>query len=113
MIGEKVKQYRIERGLSLTELASRAGVAKSYLSSIERNIQTNPSVQFLEKISTVLDIRMEDLLLDQKRDAPSSGAGQLDSEWTDLVKEAMNSGVSKDEFREFLEFNKWKAKQPK
>ncbi|WP_449536940.1 anti-repressor SinI family protein [Ferdinandcohnia sp. Marseille-Q9671] len=33
---------------------------------------------------------------------------ELDSEWTRLVREAMKSGVSKDEFKSFLEFNKWK-----
>jgi len=35
---------------------------------------------------------------------------ELDGEWKKLVVEAMNSGVSKEEFRQFLEFNKWKLK---
>ena len=35
----------------------------------------------------------------------------LDSEWTQLVKDAMSSGVSKEQFREFLEFTKWKQDQ--
>ena len=48
--------------MSLSELAERAGIAKSYLSSIERNIQSNPSIQFLEKISSVLDIPVNSLL---------------------------------------------------
>ena len=42
--------------MSMTELAEKAGVAKSYLSSLERNLQTNPSIQFLEKIAVVLDV---------------------------------------------------------
>ncbi len=49
LIGQRIKQYRKEKGYSLSELAEKAGVAKSYLSSIERNLQTNPSIQFLEK----------------------------------------------------------------
>jgi XRE family transcriptional regulator, master regulator for biofilm formation len=32
----------------------------------------------------------------------------MDSDWVKLVKEAMDSGISKDQFREFLEFNKWR-----
>ncbi|MCY9128792.1 transcriptional regulator SinR, partial [Bacillus spizizenii] len=48
MIGQRIKQYRKEKGYSLSELAEKAGVAKSYLSSIERNLQTNPSIQLLE-----------------------------------------------------------------
>lgn len=49
MIGKRVKQLRTERGLSLTELAEKAGVAKSYLSTIERDIQSNPSIHFSRK----------------------------------------------------------------
>ncbi|UTR14416.1 helix-turn-helix domain-containing protein [Salipaludibacillus sp. LMS25] len=106
MIGERVKKYRKESGMSLTELAEKAGVAKSYLSALERNIQTNPSIQFLEKIANVLNIKMDLLLHDDASDDK-----QMDAEWQSLVKEAMESGVSKEEFKEFLEFNKWKIQQ--
>jgi XRE family transcriptional regulator, master regulator for biofilm formation len=107
VIGEEVKKYRLRKGLSLSELAERANVAKSYLSSIERNIQSNPSIQFLDKISNVLDVSVEVLL---QGDDPIHQS-ELDAEWKKLVKEAMESGVSKDQFKEFLEFNKWRAKQ--
>ncbi|HWJ76731.1 MAG TPA: anti-repressor SinI family protein, partial [Niallia sp.] len=33
---------------------------------------------------------------------------ELDLEWTKLVQDAMKSGVSKEQFKEFLEFNKWR-----
>ena len=102
MIGDRVKRLRTEKKLSMTELAEKAGVAKSYLSSLERNIQTNPSIQFLEKIAAVLDVPLDVLLQDKPTDYP------LDKDWAILVKEAMESGVSKDQFREFIEFNKWK-----
>ncbi|MGR5986017.1 helix-turn-helix domain-containing protein [Bacillus cytotoxicus] len=106
MIGERIKRLRLQRGISLTELAEKAGVAKSYISSIERNLQQNPSIQFLEKIATVLQIPIDTLLHDT-----TPLENQLDSEWTHLVKEAMNSGVSKEQFREFIEFSKWKQNQ--
>lgn len=107
MIGERVKQLRKAKGLSLTELAERAGVAKSYLSSIERNIQSNPSVQFLEKIAAVLNVSVEALLTGHDSGEHSHNL-ELDQDWAELVKEAMESGISKDQFREFLEFNKWR-----
>src|SRR5690606_34806664 len=106
MIGDRIKNLRIERKLSLTELAERAGVAKSYLSSIERNLQTNPSIQFLEKISNVLNVPVDYLLHETKEDET-----ELDPEWISIVQEAMKSGVSKEQFREFLEFNKWRLTQ--
>ena len=103
MIGQRIREYRMEKKMSLSELAERAGIAKSYLSSIERNIQSNPSIQFLEKISSVLDIPVNSLL-----QGDSSESEDLDRDWEALVREAMDSGISKDEFREFLEFTKWK-----
>ena len=88
MIGDRVKKIRQEKKISLSELALKAGVAKSYLSSLERNLQTNPSIQFLEKISAVLGVPVDSLILEQpKKD-------ELDSEWMKLVQEAMESGVS-------------------
>ncbi|MGG4490071.1 helix-turn-helix domain-containing protein [Metabacillus idriensis] len=111
MIGERIRKYRKERGLSLSELADRAGVAKSYLSSIERNLQSNPSVQFLEKVSSVLGVSMNTLILEEA--IYETKKDNLDNEWANLVKEAMNSGVTKDQFREFLEFNRWKMNQDK
>ena len=105
MIGERVKKLREEKKMSMTELAERAGVAKSYLSSLERNLQTNPSIQFLEKIAVVLGVPVDALLFDElNRDT-------LDSEWIKIVEEAMKSGVSKQQFREFIEFNKWKIRK--
>ncbi|AZU60884.1 helix-turn-helix domain-containing protein [Neobacillus mesonae] len=105
MIGDRVKKFRLEKKMSLSELAEQAGVAKSYLSSLERNLQQNPSIQFLEKISHVLNIPVEHLIHEQVDQS------ELDNDWMNLVKEAMNSGVSKDQFRDFLEFNKWRNNQ--
>ncbi|MBM7604628.1 XRE family transcriptional regulator of biofilm formation [Metabacillus crassostreae] len=106
MIGPRIKKYRTQKNLSLSELAERAGVAKSYLSSIERNLQSNPSVQFLEKVSSVLGVSVNTLLNEQNELDPK----ELDYEWTKLVQDAMKSGVSKEQFKEFLEFNKWRLK---
>ncbi|HTG69368.1 MAG TPA: helix-turn-helix domain-containing protein [Candidatus Udaeobacter sp.] len=107
MIGERIKMLRKRNGLSLTELSQRAGVAKSYLSSIERGHQQNPSIQFLKKVSAVLKVTVEEFLhIDQ-----SEQKVDLEHEWSELIREAVASGVSKDQFKEFLEFNKWKSKR--
>lgn len=107
MIGEKIKQLRQEKKLSISELAERAGVAKSYLSSIERNLQSNPSIQFIEKISEALDVSVNDILYD----GTDMDIEDLDKEWLEIVMEAMESGVSKKQFKEYLEFNKWRKEQ--
>ncbi|NOU94612.1 helix-turn-helix domain-containing protein [Paenibacillus sp. LMG 31456] len=111
MIGKRVKQLRLAKGLTLTDLAQKAGVAKSYLSSIERDIQSNPSIQFLEKICAVLDVPIESFL--QNKPVAQTEQTELDEEWMKLVHEAMASGVSKAQFLEFLEYNKWRKDQQK
>lgn len=108
MIGEKIKQLRQEKKMSISELAEKAGVAKSYLSSIERNLQTNPSIQFIEKVGMVLDVSVNDLLREK-----TIQVEELDDEWLKIVQEAMESGVSKEQFKEYLEFNKWRNSQNK
>jgi XRE family transcriptional regulator of biofilm formation len=105
MIGERVKKFRKQKKISLSELAERAGVAKSYLSSLERNLQKNPSIQFLEKISSALNVTINELLYD------SEAKRELDPDWLGLVKEAMESGISNDQFKEFVEYNKWRLKK--
>jgi XRE family transcriptional regulator of biofilm formation len=110
MIGKRIQELRIEKGLSLSEMADRAGIAKSYLSSIERDIQGNPSIQVLEKICSVLDISAP-MLLQSASDTPSDDPSPLDPEWITLVREAMASGIQKDEFRNLLEFQRWRLQQ--
>ncbi len=107
MIGAKVKRLRKEKGLSLSELAERADIAKSYLSNLERDIQTNPSINVLEKIATVLNVPVEHILGVNKEEPLV-----IDDEWQELIKEAMSSGVDKKEFRAFLEYNKWRINRP-
>ncbi len=110
MIGERIKEYRELRKMSLSELADKAGVAKSYLSSIERNLQSNPSIQVLEKVAKELGVSVNVLL--NKPEANNDNVIEaLDPDWLELVNEAMHSGVSKEEFREYLEFTKWKMKK--
>ncbi|WP_082232880.1 helix-turn-helix domain-containing protein [Halobacillus massiliensis] len=104
MIGERIQQMRKRRQLSLSELAERAGVAKSYLSSIERNLQSNPSIQFLEKVSKELNVSINYLLHGDNEEKVSG----LDHDWLALVQEAQDSGISKEQFKEYLEFNKWR-----
>lgn len=108
MIGEKIKQLRKEKKMSISELAEKAGVAKSYLSSIERNLQSNPSIQFIEKISAVLNVSVNELIHDDNEKIDEE---ELDEEWLKIVREAMESGVTKEQFKEYLEFTKWRSRQ--
>ena len=52
-IGHKIKQLRIQKGLTLEELASRSELTKGFLSQMERNL-TSPSIATLNDIVEAL-----------------------------------------------------------
>lgn len=108
MLGDYIKGLREKKGYSLTQLADKAGVSKSYLSMIERNLQQNPSIQFLEKISEILGRSVESIIQQNDSSESTDKSSDLDEEWLLLVKQAMESNIDKNEFKEFLEFQKWK-----
>lgn len=104
-IGARIKKLRLQKNISLSELAEAAGVAKSYLSNVERGIQSNPSIQVIEKIAGSLQVPAHDLLFG------TQDSDDLDNEWVELIRDAMASGINKDVFKEFLDYQKWKKSQ--
>ncbi|MGG4265230.1 helix-turn-helix domain-containing protein [Peribacillus simplex] len=95
MIGYRVKSLREERKMTISELSTKSGVAKSYISSLERNLQTNPTILVLEKIARILCIKVDALLYEQTDKG-------MDEEWMAIMQDVMGSGISKEEMREFI-----------
>lgn len=54
-LGQIIRDFRKERGLTLQELADKMQISPSYLSALERNLR-KPSIQVLRKISEHLNI---------------------------------------------------------
>lgn len=61
MIGPKIRQLRIKKGLTLQELAQKTMTTAGYLSQLERDL-TEPSLATLRKIASALDIPIFTLL---------------------------------------------------
>lgn len=106
MIGKNIYELRRRMGLSLSELSEKAGISKSYLSNIERDVHKNPSIQILEKISDVLNVDLKALLK-----AGYSPENVLqDKELYEFAKELKETGIEKDklhEYRQIIDFIKW------
>ena len=66
---EKIKELRIERGLSQAKLAARAGVDPSTVNQIERGAR-EASPTTLRKIAQALDVNLAELL--QETDSPKA-----------------------------------------
>jgi transcriptional regulator with XRE-family HTH domain len=57
--GRRLRQLREQRGLSQEELAFRAGLHRTYVSSAERG-QRNVSLVNIEKLALALGVRIAD-----------------------------------------------------
>ncbi|MFZ5650449.1 MAG: helix-turn-helix domain-containing protein [Bacillota bacterium] len=64
-IGLIIRDFRKDRGITLTDLANKLEISPSYLSAIERNIR-RPSVQMLKKIGDSLNIPVNYLVGSQE-----------------------------------------------
>lgn len=61
LVARNVRRYRQERGLSLAELARRAGLSKQTLSKVEQGVG-NPTVETLTLLGAALDMPARRLL---------------------------------------------------
>jgi transcriptional regulator with XRE-family HTH domain len=59
-LGAAIRAARIERGVSQEELAHRAAVDRSYLSSIERGAQ-NPGIVSILRVTAALEMTATEL----------------------------------------------------
>ena len=72
-ISVRLKRFRIERQLSLAELASATGFTKSYLSKIE-NATKVPPIGTLARISAALDVQLSEFFPESENDGASDQA---------------------------------------
>ena len=66
-IGHKIKQLRIQKGLTLEELASRSELTKGFLSQTERNL-TSPSIATLNDIVEALGTSLSEFFKEDKEE---------------------------------------------
>lgn len=60
-LGNKIKTYRVERGMTQVELAKKAGLSQGYLSDLEKN-KFNPTAPIIMGIAVALGVSVDGLL---------------------------------------------------
>ena len=55
MYYNRLKEIRLEKGMTLQQLAEKANISAGYLCHLERGTRTNPSIDVMEKIAKALD----------------------------------------------------------
>ncbi len=61
MFGVRLRRLRKQRNLTQVEVAKAVGIAQSYLSDLERGIETNPSREVIQALAKVLGVRAKEL----------------------------------------------------
>jgi XRE family transcriptional regulator, master regulator for biofilm formation len=108
MVQYRIKQLRLQRGYSINELSEKAGISKSYLSYIERGIQKNPSLHILSRLANSLGTTLEELLDDDNKYQPQLDGKCMDEEWKQIFSEAVEHGITKEDFSLYIDFIKFK-----
>jgi XRE family transcriptional regulator of biofilm formation len=62
LLGKQLADLRQRAGLSVSALAEKAGVAKSYLGKVEKGEVDNPGLATLDLIAKALNVTLDDLL---------------------------------------------------
>ena len=66
MLGEVLRDARVAAGLTQEELADQAGVHRTYVSLVERDVQS-PTVRTLVKLCAILGVRASEILWEAER----------------------------------------------
>jgi len=68
-------------------------------------MQSNPSLQFLKKVAIPLDTSLDYLLMESQKKLEM----KLDEEWKVLIQHAVDNGLKKEDFEEYLNYIKFQA----
>jgi len=60
-VGRLIRKHRNSKGWSQEELADRAGLHRTFISSIERGVR-NPTVTSLHRIASAMGLTVSDLM---------------------------------------------------
>lgn len=66
-IGKRLKQYRLQLGLTQEELASRTELTKGYISQLENDL-CSPSIATLQDILNILGVSLEEFFAEPKKE---------------------------------------------
>ena len=89
-IGDRVKQVRLARGLSQSELAEKLGLSDAYVSKIELG-KNAMSVTVLIKLSDTLDVSADWLLRNRTREAREISVDEVEAMFMDCSPAERNT----------------------
>jgi transcriptional regulator with XRE-family HTH domain len=110
-IGEKLKQARRRKGLTLRDTASRLNIDHSYLSRIENDHKV-PSLELLEMLANFYGVPIAELFIDDNNKSESDSSQHELNEILDTLKQMQRSQIS-EEWLEMIEYCQKENLNPK
>ena len=102
-LGDWIRRERQRQHFSQRELATRAGMSRSYLCDIERGRGASPSVSTLDRIATALSVARTDLLQIAGIVDPPAGQNSVERRLMALFRDlSENSQSSVERYIRFL-----------
>lgn len=65
MYYSKLKALRIQKGMTLEELAEKSNVSAGYLCHLEKGSRKNPSIEVMEKIAKALNTNIFEIFFNE------------------------------------------------
>ena len=78
-IGETIRSFRLQKGMSQGDIEKRTGLLRCYLSRVE-NGHTIPSLDTLAKIASAMDIPLGQFFATSSADTAARAASQMNEE---------------------------------
>lgn len=61
-LGYRVRELRLGRGWTLSDLAGRSGVSKAYISDLENGVAGKPNIQYIFSVAEALDVTLDEMV---------------------------------------------------
>jgi transcriptional regulator with XRE-family HTH domain len=95
-IGDTIRNYRLQKGMSQGDIEKRTGLLRCYLSRVE-NGHTIPSLDTLAKIATAMDLALSQFFADGAHTNGSKGLPQLSDDEVRFLSQIRRYAVSLNE----------------
>lgn len=102
IIGQRIRNYRTQKGLSQEKLAELAGCHPTYIGQLERG-EKNATLESVEKIASAMDISLSELF----NKLGKSGSNNIAAKCYDLVA-SKNEAEQKQLYKMLQEMDKYK-----
>ena len=102
IIGQRIRNYRTQKGLSQEKLAELAGCHPTYIGQLERG-DKNATLELVERIASAMDISLSELF----DKLGKSGGNNIAAKCYDLVA-SKNEAEQKQLYKMLQEMDKYK-----